>query len=70
MSGEFLPCRSDQSRGLLLCKRRLAEVNINGYGADGCLDCKTVVSEPIAPASKSAEPFRNGWRRIPKEYLR
>lgn len=69
MSGEYLTCWHDDSRGLLTCKRATTEVNVNGYGVSGCIVCKTILGEPIAPATKSAEPFRNGWRRIPKEYL-
>lgn len=64
-----LTCWSDESRGLLTCERQIAEVNVNGYGALGCLRCKTILGEPIAPATKTAEPFADGWRQIPRDYL-
>ena len=65
-----LTCWSDESRGMQTCERNdIAAVNIDGYAALGCRKCMTVLGEPVAPATRTCEPFVNGWRKIPREYL-
>lgn len=62
-------CWNDESRGLKQCQREVIEVKLNGYAVAGCARCKTLLGDPVAPATRNAQPFADGWRQIPKDYL-
>lgn len=63
-------CWSDEIRGLKTCKRLLADVNRNGRAYMGCSRCKRVLGEAVGPATPACDPYENGWREIPQEWLR